>query len=310
MKTPNVTVIIPNYNHGRYLKQRIDSVLQQTYRDFEVIILDDGSTDKSREIIDSYKGHPAIARIVYNDINSGSPFVQWKKGVEAASGQWIWIAESDDYADGRFLEMMIQGVANRDQVGLVYCDSKIVTDEEIQVKTFASLKNEKYKADRWSSDHVSHGIAELEDYILLDGIIHNTSAVLFKRDTLMKVYPFDIPLNYIGDKYTFVKVLSVSDMAYIKEPLNYYRDPFNTRHAGKHIYYFYEQFLLFDWVFRNLKGINRRKCLKAFQVNTRNSLIREWNAEKVSIYLKLFIVNPGLWARCMANNLIASFGGL
>lgn len=310
MSFPTVTVIIPNYNHGRYLRQRIDSVLQQSYRDFEVIILDDASTDQSKEVIDSYRAQPAIAKIIYNAINSGSPFSQWKKGLDAASGEWIWIAESDDYADHRFLETMIRETTGRNGLGLLYCDSKIVINDEVQAKTFAALKNEKYKTDRWSSNHVNHGINELEDFVLLDGIIHNTSAVLFRKEILMKVNPFDIALRYIGDKYAFIKVLSVSDIAFVKEAMNYYRDPFNAKHSDKLIYYFYEQFLVFDWAFRNLKGVNHEKLLKAFHANTRNSLFRDWDAVKVSTYSTLFKVNFRLWVRSLANNFWAAFGTL
>ena len=55
-----VSVIIPNYNHAKYLKQRIDSVLNQTYQDFDVIILDDSSTDESKTIIEQYRDHPKV----------------------------------------------------------------------------------------------------------------------------------------------------------------------------------------------------------------------------------------------------------
>src|SRR5436190_5448850 len=122
MSSPQVSVIIPNYEHGRFLRQRMDTVLGQTFDDFELIILDDCSTDNSRDVIESYRGHPRISHIVYNQENSGSPFIQWRKGIELASGRWIWIAESDDYADLRFLEKMVNAANRNDRIGLVYCD--------------------------------------------------------------------------------------------------------------------------------------------------------------------------------------------
>ncbi len=95
---PTVSVIVPNYNHARYLRQRIESVLRQTYQDFEVILLDDCSTDDSRSILSSYAGDPRV-RMEFNEVNSGSTFKQWNKGVRLARGEYVWIAESDDYAD-------------------------------------------------------------------------------------------------------------------------------------------------------------------------------------------------------------------
>ena len=73
--TPTVSVIVPNYNHGRYLRRRIDSILEQTYQDFELIVLDDCSTDNSREILTSYAGSPRV-RVEFNETNSGAPFKQ------------------------------------------------------------------------------------------------------------------------------------------------------------------------------------------------------------------------------------------
>src|SRR6266851_10178053 len=102
---PTVSIIVPNYNHARYLRRRIDSILSQTYQDFELILLDDSSTDNSREILDSYRDNPKV-RIEFNAKNSGSPFKQWNKGVGLAHGKYVWIAESDDYADEHLLEKL------------------------------------------------------------------------------------------------------------------------------------------------------------------------------------------------------------
>ena len=73
---PNVSVIVPNYNHEQYLQQRIESIVNQTYQDFELILLDDFSTDNSRDILNLYRNHPKVSKIVFNEKNSGSPFKQ------------------------------------------------------------------------------------------------------------------------------------------------------------------------------------------------------------------------------------------
>ncbi len=300
---PKVSVIIPNYNHAIYLRQRINSVLNQTYKNFEIIILDDCSTDNSHSIIQEYQGNPFVTKIIFNDKNSGSPFKQWEKGVGLAQGEWVWIAESDDYADERFLEIMIAACNDRKNIGLVYCDSIIVSNNIATRETFASLKNKRFNTNRWSEDHTNSGLDEIENYLLLGGTINNTSAVLFKRDVLVSANPFDLNLRYIGDKYSFVKVLAESDVAYVKDHLNYFRDPFNTKHVDRYIFYFYEQFLLFDWVWRNIKQINHQKFFEAFYENTRNSLFREWNKTKSDLYGKLFQLNRTLFIKNIRYNL-------
>src|SRR5688572_1870647 len=116
-----VTVIIPNYNHASYLRQRIESVLNQTYKNIELIILDDCSTDNSREIIEKYRGHPKVSHIVYNEKNSGSTFKQWKKGIELAKGEWIWIAESDDWCEHTLLENLVHPFTKYSDISFAYC---------------------------------------------------------------------------------------------------------------------------------------------------------------------------------------------
>lgn len=102
-----VSVIVPNFNHAPYLAQRIDSILAQTFADFELILLDDCSTDSSRGVIERYREHPKVAHIVVNERNSGSTFAQWRRGLALARGRYVWIAESDDYADPEFLATLV-----------------------------------------------------------------------------------------------------------------------------------------------------------------------------------------------------------
>ena len=79
---PKVSVIVPNYNHERFLRRRLNSIYGQTYKNIEVILLDDCSSDQSRSLMDQdAAAHPEITRTLYNDVNSGSAFHQWAKGI-------------------------------------------------------------------------------------------------------------------------------------------------------------------------------------------------------------------------------------
>ncbi len=77
---PKVSVVIPNYNHAPFLDQRIQSVLAQTYQDFDIIFLDDASTDESQRVFSCYEQDPRIAAH-FNPVTSGTPFRQWNKGM-------------------------------------------------------------------------------------------------------------------------------------------------------------------------------------------------------------------------------------
>src|SRR4051812_33606058 len=118
-----VSVVIPNYNHAPYLRTRIDSVLNQSYQEVEVIILDDCSTDDSRSIIEEYRSHPKVSAIVYNERNTGSPFIQWNKGVGLAKGELIWIAESDDTCHPLMLSTVLERMNVDGNIGISYCQS-------------------------------------------------------------------------------------------------------------------------------------------------------------------------------------------
>ncbi|SFC12118.1 Glycosyl transferase family 2 [Xylanibacter ruminicola] len=132
MKQPLVSVIVPNYNHARFLNERIDSILNQTYKKFEIIILDDKSTDSSIDIINQYRNNHHVSKVILNDHNSGSPFKQWAKGIEAAKGELIWIAESDDSALPIFLENLVIELVNNPKAALAFSHS-IFMDTESRI---------------------------------------------------------------------------------------------------------------------------------------------------------------------------------
>ncbi|MDQ3605265.1 MAG: glycosyltransferase, partial [Gemmatimonadota bacterium] len=111
---PKVSVIVPNYNHGRFLDQRLQSILNQTYQNIEVIVLDDCSSDNSVEVISRHCDcNPDMIRCILNTKNSGNVFRQWRKGVEEARGELVWICESDDFCDPGFLEALVPNFKDR-----------------------------------------------------------------------------------------------------------------------------------------------------------------------------------------------------
>src|SRR5437867_1266985 len=103
MSQPLVTVYITNHNYGRYLEQAIKSVLNQTQQDFELIVIDDGSTDDSRSIIERYADHPKI-RPIFQE-NRGLN-ISNNIALRAARGQYIMRLDADDYLDENALTVL------------------------------------------------------------------------------------------------------------------------------------------------------------------------------------------------------------
>ena len=99
-----ISIIIPAYNAADYLAQTIESVLNQTYSDFELILIDDGSTDRTREIIKDYQCKDARIKYFYKE-NGGVSSAR-NLGLQKATGDFVSFLDSDDLWDRRFLELM------------------------------------------------------------------------------------------------------------------------------------------------------------------------------------------------------------
>jgi glycosyltransferase involved in cell wall biosynthesis len=218
---PTVSVIVPNYNHARYLRKRIESVLGQTYQDFEVILLDDCSTDVSREVLASYQDNPRV-RVEYNAENSGSVFKQWNKGVRMARGRYIWIAESDDYADACFLARMVPLLEEQTEVTFAYCRSRRVGEDDEHFG-FADSDFDRLDPNHWASDFVVDGPEEYRRFFVLTNPVPNASAVLFRKHVYERVGWAEERYRICGDYQVWAAMALEGKVAYVGEPLNHFR---------------------------------------------------------------------------------------
>ncbi|NJW53653.1 glycosyltransferase family 2 protein [Salinimicrobium oceani] len=218
-----VSVIIPNYNHSYFLEQRIESILHQTFQDFELILLDDCSTDNSREILSKYATHPKVSQVVLNEKNSGSTFAQWDKGISLATGDFIWIAESDDSCELNFLEKLVDVHLKHPEVALVYCQShRINSSGEI---TGNWITHTLQFGNFFTEDFIMDGNKFIESYLIHKNVIPNVSGVLFKRDDLLKITPliFEPYMKYYADWFYYIQLLCNSKIGFISDSLNYFR---------------------------------------------------------------------------------------
>lgn len=218
---PKVSVIIPNYNYGRFLEKRIQSVLNQTYQDFEIIYLDDVSTDDSDQVLAKFLDNKRI-RTIYNQVNSGSPFKQWNKGMREAQGEYVWIAEADDYADEHLLAELVDKLDNNPNVGIAYCQSWEI-DENDKILSTMDWWTADLDEQRWKHDFVNSGKDELQQYLIVKNTIPNASAILLRRSVYEKVGGADETMRVAGDWMLWAKMLLISDVAFVAKPLNYYR---------------------------------------------------------------------------------------
>lgn len=217
---PKVSVIVPNFNHAPFLSQRIESILNQTYQDFELILIDDCSTDNSREILSSYREHPKVTHLIFNEKNSGSPFKQWNKGIQLARGEYIWIAESDDYADEEFLATLASFFED-EKIGLSYCQSFIVDEASIKLRSNYEWTKD-VDASLWDKDFTLQG-KDLLYFFLRKNIIPNASAVLFRRALIQEIGGIRTEYKLLGDWDLWIRIAQKCEIAYSSKCLNYFR---------------------------------------------------------------------------------------
>lgn len=233
-----VSVIVPNYCHSKYLEQRFDSILAQTYQNFELIILDDCSPDDgaSRAVIEKYRDNPHVSHIVYNETNSGSTFKQWEKGMNLAKGELVWIAESDDYCEPTLLERLVREFEKDNMLSLAYCRSQKVDAEGRPFKLF--------QIDCFRNQHVPSD-EYIKKFMLTENHCENASACLFKKSVALsidKAY-----MNYVagGDYLFWIEIASSGNIAILRDRLNSFRQHNNKVTSTK-----------------SRKGINSREMIK------------------------------------------------
>jgi glycosyltransferase involved in cell wall biosynthesis len=277
---PLVSVVIPNYNYEKFLPRRIESILAQTFRDFEIIFLDDASTDGSIELV-RQRYSDRIQHIDCNTTNSGNPFSQWNRGVSLARGKYVWIAEADDDCDEAILSALVSIIQSTPNVVLAYCRSIPVdaNGDKFDPDFLFSYVNDLH-ADRWRANFVNDGDDEIVRFLSKKNTIVNVSSVLFDKDAYVASGFAPENFRMCGDWLTYCKLAQLGRVAYCSAPHNYHRQhqSRHTQNSVLNLTYFREFLEVHRWVFENVKasGSSKQELFGRF--------IKEWARLTVSEY--------------------------
>ena len=239
---PLVSILVPNFNHAPYLRQRLDTIYAQTWTNFEVLLMDDCSTDASRAILQEYADRfPDRTRVIFNEVNSGGPFYQWEKGLRDAKGEVIWVAESDDWSSENFLETLVPFFANP-AVQLAFAPTTFMNAEgSAQVWSM-----EDYLADlgpgRWARPFVRTAAQIVREAFGEKNIIPNVSSAVFRKIDRLEVLESHVwrSMRTCGDWVFYLNQIRGGLVAYSPDAQNFYRlHPTNTsvRSFSKDSYY-------------------------------------------------------------------------
>ncbi|MBJ7879168.1 glycosyltransferase family 2 protein [Gelidibacter salicanalis] len=221
---PKVSIIVPNYNHEKFLKGRLDSIVHQTFTDFELIILDDHSSDDSVSIISTYQTqYPNLIRFVPSTKNSGSPFKQWDRGIALAKGELIWIAESDDLSSISFLEYSVPFFERNENLGMVVVKSNAIDATGGQISEFHPMFNgyesKLFKATS-SGLNYFNGDEFVKDYLAYKCLIPNVSGTLFRKSAYLNAGGLNLNFKRNGDYDLYFRMLYQSDIGFLNKSLN------------------------------------------------------------------------------------------
>ena len=276
--TPKVSIIVPNFNHERYLRERLDSIYHQSYKNIEVILLDDCSEDRSLYLLKEYADRfPEKTVCCFNEINSGGVFHQWKKGLELATGELVWIAESDDYCTANFLDELVRYFANQ-AVMLAYGRSDFVRGSPpLRVWT-----TEAYLADLnldcWGRPFIKSAHWLVNNAWAVKNIVPNVSSAVFRHPGKMDLLnnPEWINLRLCGDWIFYLTIIRGGLVAYSPHATNYYRQhAHNTSvNTQKEDIYYQEH----EIVAKNINSLYRLN--PSVLEKQRNHLYQHWRASR------------------------------
>ena len=223
-----VSVIVPNYNYAQHLEERLASIFEQTYPVYEIIVLDDASSDNSIDVVKATAAHyRREISLVKNVANSGNVFRQWQKGISLATADYIWIAEADDIAAPGFLRNVMHRM-HKQQLDMSFCDSRIIDAEGKEKAASYQFYYDTIAKGFLAKDCVFEGPALLEEGLAIKNFILNGSAVVWKKDLLVQC------LDKIGDTLFDLKVagdwllytnaaLAGARVGYVSQALNAHR---------------------------------------------------------------------------------------
>jgi glycosyltransferase involved in cell wall biosynthesis len=220
---PLVTALVPSYNHGRYIRERIESIIGQNYPAVELIVIDDASEDDSDQIILALQSQYDF-KYIRNSHNSGTPFAAWERICDLAKGSFIWVCESDDVAEPEFLKIAVNRLQAKPNAVMFYSSSLIINEVSETIGHTDSYFHDIWKESRWDKDFSADGCTELTQFQLRGQTVPNMSSALFTTTAFCAAFtPFLKRLRLTGDWLFVGDILKQGDVEFSHLALSRFR---------------------------------------------------------------------------------------
>ena len=272
-----ISIIVPVYNSSKYLERCIDSLINQTYKNTELIFINDGSTDKSLQILKKYKDKI----IIINQKNKGTNLAR-KQGVLRASGDYVMFVDSDDYLDINAVKILVKYLEKKN------CD--VIKFNGI-IEPTKELKNS-YVIDKNKVLNKN----QIYDLLINTKILNNLCFSIYKRDLIKKVKAFNESISNCEDYLVNLEFYTSVDKLYmVKDVLYHYQMNIKSTTKNKSIKriykYFNEQLFVYSKLYDYLKKWNintyenRLKVTATILDSTKSSIYNLVRYDKKGIYL-------------------------
>jgi glycosyltransferase involved in cell wall biosynthesis len=226
-KLNRVSVIVPNYNYEEYIADRLNSIFHQTVKPFEIIFLDDSSTDNSLEIAAGLLEDSGFDYTILTNTENNGCYKQWLKGIKAVKGDVIWIAEADDLSDPRFIEKLLPELDNP-EINITYCQSLAIDSKSNPIDfSYINFTGE-FSTTRWLSNFTNAGASEITNYLVQMNTIPNASGVLIRKSALVGIDDMLSEYTTCGDWFVYVYALGSGSISFVSDSLNYHRRHINS----------------------------------------------------------------------------------
>jgi glycosyltransferase involved in cell wall biosynthesis len=220
---PLVSVIVPNYNHARFLPQRLGSIFAQTYRNIELIVLDDASSDDSLVVIERLLADcPFPCRTLFNAVGTGNPFRQWQRGMDMASGELVWICESDDFAEPDFLERLVPRFCEL-SVKMALGRIEFCRSDGTPMPGMSGFR-EAAEPGIWDRPVSRPAAHWFHSAFARRNIVANVGGCVFRRQTIAdEIWDAASRFRIAGDWYLYLHLLGGGKLAYSPDAVSYFR---------------------------------------------------------------------------------------
>ncbi|SEL00919.1 Glycosyl transferase family 2 [Chitinophaga rupis] len=220
-----VSIVFTSYNHSRYLKQALDSLINQSYKDIELIVVDDCSTDGSQEILQQYSSYPNVQLHLLKQ-NTGSYVKASNYGARLATGEYLMFAQCDDFAAPDQIQRLVNAFEQDSAIGVVYSRSNLVDADGI-IFSDDFVGREKRFREICYRDTIIRG-ADMRRFLSFACVIPNLSAALIKRSLYTECNGLSEKYLVAADWAFWLDLSERTDFYYITAPLNNFRQHATT----------------------------------------------------------------------------------